>query len=42
MKMRAEIAVRGKGDEHPLPNEGKGGMVQECPPGYALEGQPAV
>lgn len=40
--MHAEIAVRGKGEEDPLPNEGKGDMMQECPPGCALEGQPAV
>lgn len=42
MKMHAEIAVDGKGEEHPLPNEGEGDTMQECPPGYALEAQPAI
>lgn len=35
-------AACGKGEERPLPNEGKGDMVQECLPGRAPEARPAV
>lgn len=40
--MHPEIAAPGKGEEHPLPKEGKGDMMQECLPGHAPEARPAV